>query len=197
MATELKFQANQNQDRLGFNFIEETGVYSPGNLGGWGAPNPIVGDAVDSRIVITKRGETTSYPVNPFSLLPTSDTEYQYLILGTSFGFAANEKITDGLYKIEYTVDYVDSLGFQQTLYDSFYFAFTKGLECCISNIRESLSVPSGACECDDAAITALSNAETLLNSVCKLVECDKLDKAQEVIDFLQRYCDCNCTTCS
>ncbi len=163
MAIELKYKVTVNEDRLGIDFVDETGAYSSGNIGGWGAPNAAIASVTGVFISITKRGGTT-YNIDPSPSLPTVDTAYEYAIAATEFGFAAGVKITDGLYQVAYTVEYVDSLGNSQTAYDSFYFSFTKGLECCISNIREALEVPSGACECDDEAITSLSNAETLLN---------------------------------
>ncbi len=203
MALELKYSVEENEDRFGITFSEKTGLYSStANIGGWAATsslagNPVVLDAIDAVVTITKRGDGVSYPVNVYPTFPTSSREVDYLISSTSFGVASGTKIPDGIYKVTYSVDYLVASGAQASAFDSFYFAFTGALKCCISNIRAGLSVPSGDCECQDEAITDLSNAETLLNSICDLVQCDKLDKAQEVIEYLQRYCECNCSTCN
>lgn len=196
MALELKYTVTENPDRLGINISEQTGSYSSGNLGGYGSPNPALGDVVSAVFTIQKRGDTAIYSIDPSPELPTSDSTIQLLVPATSFGYAANEKIEDGIYKVTYTVNYVDSLGNQASDFDSFYFAFTEKLKCCIRNIRSATPVPTDGCNCSEEKINALASADQLLTSICELVKCDKLDRAQAVIDYLKRYCECNCTEC-
>lgn len=192
MALELKYSVGENQDRLGFTFMELTGLYSPANLGGYESPNPSVGDVTDARLEINLRGDTNIYVV---PITATSDIEYETLVPATSFGFAAGEKITDGIYQIRYVVDYIAPGGALGTAFDTFHFAFVNGLQCCITSIRANLTPPKQGCDCaDDQGVSA---ADQLLIALCKQVTCDKLDRAQENIDYLKRYCACHCTTCN
>jgi len=197
MAIELKYSIEENPDRLGINFTEKTGAYSSGNLGGWGAPNEVIADATDAIVSINARGSSDIYSISLFPTLPTSSKEIENLIPATSFGFASGEKITDGIYQIAYTVNYVDNNGNEASSTDSFYFAFVEGIRCCIANIRSRFHPPEGECNCTGEDKSKFYAAEALYNSICGAVSCDKLDKTQEIIDYLQRYCECNCTTCN
>jgi hypothetical protein len=197
MPLELKYNVEEPQSRTSINFIETTGSYSTGNLGGYGTPNPFVGDAISSSISITKRGSSTTYTINPYSALPTLDSAAKYAISATQFGFSSGEKITDGLYQVSYSVTYLDTGNNAATATDSFYSAFIGGIECCIRKQREKIPVPDPSCMgCQSEQITKLAHLDQLFQSVCELVECDNLDKAEEVIAYLQHYCDCNCADC-
>lgn len=194
MALELKYTVEENADRLGLTFREYTGAYSTANLGGYGAPNPTVASVIDATITITRRGSTSSYT---FPITATSDDQIQTLIPATSFGYASGEKIEDGLYQVRYQVDYSTLGGATQTAFDSFYFAFLNKVKCCISSIDETLSVPDGHCECADEQINSVTSVAHLVTAICRQVACDKLDKAQETLEYVQRYCACHCTTCN
>ena len=85
------------------------------------------------------------------------------------------------------------------------YVAFIGGLACCISKLRQSIPVPrhvscscncKGECKCECKQIRCIAILGALYDSICALIECDKLDRASEVIAYLQRYCDSNCTGC-
>lgn len=196
MPLELKYDIETPGNRLSINFIEKTGSYSTGNLGGYGAPNPYLSDIISAQISITKRGGTT-YNINVYPTLPTNDPTLKYLIPATSFGFASGEKITDGLYQVAYQVQYLDSGNNVITSSDSFYFPFIEGLKCCVSKMRSKISVSSSPCVgCEDKQRDEINQMSALVEGICDLVECDKLNKAQEVIDYVQKYCNCNCADC-
>lgn len=197
MPLEVKYDIETPPSRLSINFIDNTGSYSTGNQGGYGTPNPFIADVISSQIAITKRGDTTTYYVDPYPALPTTDSSMKYAIPATSFGFTSGQKITDGLYKVEYSVTYLDTGNNAATANDSFYFPFIEGLKCCIRKQREKISVPDPTCNgCQDKEVDKLARLDQLLKSICELTECDNLDRAEEVIAYLQNYCDCNCTDC-
>lgn len=197
MPLQIQYNIETIPDRLSINFIDTTGSYSSGNLGGYGTPNPFVGDIVSSQITITKRNGTT-YSINPFPSLPTTDSSLKYSIPATLFGYTSGQKIEDGLYEVGYSVSYLDSGSNLVTATDSFYFAFIEGLKCCVTKLREKIEVPSSPCvECKSQKSATVSALDQLLKSICESTTCDKLDRAQEMIDYVQTYCNCNCTDCN
>lgn len=203
MAVAINFKAKQTTDQLYVVVNELTGTYDAStNLGGYGAPNPIVGAALSAQLIFTKLGDTTSYTVNIFtSGFPTTDKTKTVSIPYTSFGGAAGDKMPNGIWNVEYIVTFPNSI----TTHNDFYFAFVEGLSCCISKTRQEVPVPKNfSCKCTCGGQEKCSKCKTitiatlgaLYDAICPLLECDKLDKASEVIAYLQAWCDCNCTTC-
>lgn len=199
-----KFSVTQPQDRLSINVNDKTGAITAQNLGGYGAPNPTVGSITSAKFLINKRlpdGETpVIYTITPVTPLPTTDNTLVKNILGTSFGFTG--KIADGIYYGQYQL-FQSSGGGPPTMvaHDAHYFALTGGIKCCLKQIRKGVAVPTTMCSCSNDScstcqVRLLNNAVALEKSICELVECDLLNKAQEVIDFLKLYCQNNCTTC-
>lgn len=197
MPLELKYSIETSPTRLSINFIENTGSYSTGNQGGYGSPNPFVGDIISSTVSITKKNDTVTYYINPYPALPTIDSSLKYAIPATDFGYASGVKIQDGLYRVDYSVTYLDTGNNAVTANDSFYFAFIEGIKCCIRKQREKIPVPDPTCNgCQNEDIDKIARLDQLLKSVCELTECDNLEKAEKVIEYLQNYCDCNCADC-
>ncbi len=209
MAVVAKIIAPETADRLAVSFSELTGAYSLSNLGGWGSPNPVIADNILSAVLnFTRLGETITYPINvyvPPSTIqnlsfPTIDTSQKLVIPYSLFGGAQGAKLPNDIWAIEYLVQTIDG----KTIVVTIYAALIKGIACCISKLRQNVTVPKsvsctcrGVCKCDWKEIKCIATLNALYDSICPLIECGKLSRAQEVIKYLQAYCDCNCKGCS
>lgn len=197
MALEEKFQLQENGDRLSASFSEQTGTYNAlTNLGGWGVPNPVLGDAVITNILIQRRDDTTEtvYTYNPTNF-PTNNPLVTEDIPYTSFGgTSSTDKIIDGLYHVTY--QNIDSGGVTIGEND-FYFPLVGGLQCCLTRLRRKLPLPTNGCKCSHKLLDEVANAQLLLDSICDQVRCDDLDGAQRTIDYLKKFCSCHCTDCN
>lgn len=199
MSLQVNFKTEENSQRLFYDFIELTGIYGAGNPGGYNSPNPTAVSQNFTRIKMQKRGDATVYDITPNAGLPSDVDTFKLKVYATSFGFAAGVKYDDTIYHIWYEVGtQVLPADPVITSTEDFYVIFTAGIRCCLTNIRKNLQVPSsGACHCEDAAITENTDMMNLMNGLCELVKCDKLDKAQENLEFIQRYCACHCSDCN
>lgn len=195
----LSDDIKENASRTYIEFIETTGVYGAGNTGGYNAPNPTAVSQTYTRIGIQRRGETTVYYITPNIGLPSDVDTFKYRIDASQFGFGVGEKYEDDLYHIFYEVGVLGAFGAMPTItatQDSW--VILKGsIKCCLTKTRLNLSVPApDGCHCEDEAITTNTDMMNLMNGLCDLVKCDKLDKAKENLEFIQRYCECNCSDC-
>lgn len=202
MALILKPNLDEASNRLGAIFSEATGIYdATSKLGGYGTPNPTVDSASYTKLTIQKYGSDDVYNISPLSGFPSNVSTTELLIPYTLFGGAVDEKIVDGIYLVTYTVYTTPTTVEVILASDSFYVAFTGGIACCLSAIRTELPVPTKSCGCADKkknhCICNFAIVEADYRSICSLIECGKIDKAQEVIDFLINYCSENCKTCS
>lgn len=197
MPLEVSFKISTNPTRLDFGFVETTGAYSVANAGGYGTPNLPAGAINLATLTIQKRGSAQSYTVN-LAIPPDVTGTIVQSIANTDIGLQSDEKIPDGIYNITYKV-YRQRVGQSFLVSEMDYnFAFTEGLKCCLRKLMKDIAVPKQSpCGCSDDTLKKLANAQALLDSVCYLVNCDQLDRAQEVIEYIQGYCDCNCQDCT
>lgn len=197
MALQVNFKVETNTTRLYFDFYETTGEYSfPSNPGGYGFPNQTAGDIDWATVTITKNGSNTPYTIST-PVPPSTTGTYAIPIANTDMGLAATEKIPDGVYFIKYTVGVIQN-GSQIILSSMDYVIdFTEGLKCCLTKLRKNVAVPSGnGCGCEDKTLEKIANAQALLDSICYLVGCDQVDRAEAVISYLANFCSCNCSEC-
>lgn len=197
MSLVLKISSREDFDRKAFNFSEKTGAYSATtNVGGWGTPNPATAAGVNPTLIITKYKDTVSYTVSLPSTFPTSNTSLEYSVPYTLFGgTSSSDTIPDGVYNITYII-YDASNPTAILAQTDTNFAFAKGVECCIGKAISRLGVPRHGCGCEDDSCELAYNA-LLLDGICNLVKFDNLDQAEEVISYLQSYCDSNNCGCN
>lgn len=197
MALEVNFKIQTNTTRLYFDFYETTGAYSfPSNPGGYGAPNNTSASIQWATITVTPYGSTTSYTINK-PVPPDVTGTIAFAINNTDIGLSSTAKIPDGLYNIKYEVG-VYQFGLPVSVSANDYMVeFVEGLKCCLRKLRKNVAVPTGSqCGCEDKLLQKLSNAQALLDSICYLVGCNQLDRANEVMTYLEGFCDCNCQEC-
>ncbi len=202
---DLKFRTCDKGDGTFIKFYELTGLYSStSNLYGWGNPltdtDPImpITSTTWATVTIQKYGSEDEYTIDVWGSLPSDNPNYFLKIYGTSFGFAAGEKIESGVYLITYKVGHA---GLDDELivdaYESKYVCIMPKLRCCIKAVRQEMNIPgSNPCNCKDEKITALATADQILKGICENAECDEPEKANTMISYLIKYCSCNCKTC-
>jgi len=171
-------------------FNETTGVYDADlNVGGYGAPNPVVGDATTWSIIVTLTDDTIVTITDPVGL-PTSNGDLEYEITAEALDL---DIISDGLYTIEYTV----TVGATTYTSGTQYFLFTCNIECCIDKMFAK--IPSTSCECDSTVIKNALYARALLLGLKANANCgdadvinDLLTKLNKICGFSESNCGCN-----
>jgi hypothetical protein len=197
MALQVNFKVKTNTTRLYFDFYETTGQYSfPSNPGGYGAPNLLTTDIDYAKLIITKNGATTSYTVS-MPIPPSTTGTLAIPVYNTDMGLTSTDKIPDGIYNIKYEVGQLVN-GSEVPLSAMDYTVdFVEGLKCCLSKLRKNISIPvDNGCGCSDKSLEKVANAQALLDSICYLVGCDQIDRADAVISYLANFCSCNCSEC-
>lgn len=149
MALQLKLEVVQSDDLKTLRVTETTGIYnSVSNIGGFGSPNPTVGEVLTATIQFYKRasdGQLTAYNlVNVYPALPSQNNGF-IDITGEDIGFGVGSTIGDGIYEIVYTVTGVSGAAFTYILTTNVY--ITGAIECCWKNM--SLKVSQCKCGCD------------------------------------------------
>ncbi len=187
MALELRFNIQQSYNCKEFIFTETTGVYSAGNLTGWGAPNPLTSDATVATLTVTDPGGT-SYVINLFtSDFPSSNNSTEYTITFDEIGGAANTAITDGIYTFLYTVTASD-VTYTQTKIST----LTCNVACCVYSMFKDIDFE---CDCAHDAKEKAIDAWILLKGLQS--NCGTTADFETNLATLQRLClNSNCANC-
>lgn len=184
---------------------ETTGVYNIStNPGGWGSPNPIIGNATRVRIEVLTPSTTTynfdSDPGDPDyfpALLPlgtyfpddTGTLEFQ--LTASNLGGS----VADGIYSVTYKVygtisgnDYIETV--TQT------FLLTCNIRCCIDKLF-SIASQSDCSDCKNEKLDKALEAESFLKAAEYAAACGKLNMAKKHLAKAQWICSTkNCLNC-
>lgn len=201
MGLKLDFIIKESQDSKSLTFQENTGIYGNTNLGGYGNPNPELGD-------ITKATLTISGPdiVNqPLSIdiyniispngFPTLDAPSQPYILDTTVlsNTTSPLEMLDGLYTFIYEV--YDSVG------DNYYHTtknilFLNSVTCCVQKMFMK-TAKSGCCDgCENEDMKKAILGFTLLETLLALECCGSIANINGTLRTLQNLCKqskCGC----
>jgi len=181
MALSIKFVAVQTSNRKGIVIEETTGAYNAiANPGGYGAPNPVVGDAVQAVVYVTG-ADGIVHTVDVSASLPSA-TNGSYTIVNTDIGFTADSVIPDGYYVIRYelTMSNADVYSYSMNvlIYGS--------VACCVRR--------SGAGKRSSCGPDKFTEMRLALESMVAADECNDVYKAKQILKHLQRMCnDCGC----
>lgn len=209
MALNININVVRSLDQLSFIVTDQTGVYNVNtNPGGYGAPNPVVGDFISANVIVTVCDTTTllptgaSYNFNVFPTLPNTNGN-GYVIANTDLGLAADQKIPDGVYKFFIEMETIDTT-YDTTEYEVFY----EIVGCCI----DTLTIEAAGCGCSSESkkIKDIVKANMWLgllrpsvNELGQIVDsaierCGQYEKAAEIIRELQKICNNkNCKGCN
>lgn len=94
MALVQNFSITDNGETL--TFKELTAAYSVSNTGGWGAPNPVVGDATSITLSVGVPGNTDLVVIDISDTFPTTDITDEFEITTTLLGI---DCMVGGVYK--------------------------------------------------------------------------------------------------
>jgi hypothetical protein len=183
-----KFHKSQSGDRFKLYLYDDTGSYSVLNPGGFGAPNPVIGNVTSDSFEIQAVGSSDVYTVNAFPTLPNL-TGVAFEVANTDLGLTADDVIPDGQYIIKRTttanaVDYV----YQKRVF------LIAGLQCCAD---EMLASEKADCGCSGKELSPSATLNYALFTLKKAVSHYKFEKAQAIFEFAQSICDNkNCKTC-
>lgn len=189
----LNFDICQAADCKSFTINETTGIYSATNTGGWGAPNAVIGDALDARLIVTLPN-LTQVTVNNL-LFPTLPTTGTATISVTDANLGLSGGLPDGIYIITYQVDINQVLPFTQTSRSTTKtFLFSCNIKCCVDKLIAK--IPELECTCNDQALKDALLAYGLYKSLCSAGSCGLTDKVTNILDRLNKLCNsksCGC----
>ncbi len=198
MALVLKFTIDNNCTS-NLTFTDNTGEYSsPSNTGGWGTPNPDLGQIDASVLVIENM--TTGVIYDPIDITPTDVVGTETIIDITDLEVSGvNQNLTalpDGLYTFTWTVSINDG-----TFYDVEQ-CITKltlcQIECKIKTLAGNIDLGCGCCRDDcSGALWKFLEAYTLYKALCYGGACGSVGEINENIECLQDFLrNINCQNC-
>ena len=205
MALELNVKFTRSNDYQSIVATDLTGVYNAlTNSGGYGAPNPAVGDFVSFDIIVTPPDPVTLMPtgtpvtVAAYPSLPSSSNG-TFTIANVDLGLAPTDNIVDGVYLFTVQAD----TGVAQFTYER-YAVYSDIVACCIRN----LTLQAFGCDCNGKtknlvkANMWLSLVQQSVNDSGEVIQsqvelCSQWTKAAEILRELQKICNNNnCKGC-
>jgi len=191
MSLQISFTINNSCDCTTLTFTEKTGVYSTANIGGYGAPNPVVGDVDTALLTIEDLTDNLEYDditITPSSVfgettINASDLE----ILSVNAGLT---KFTDGQYKFTYTV-VIDNIIYTYVQYKLF-------LCNALCKLKSKLGEIITDCyECNSPSKEKLIEAWAIYNALKNYKYCSDtsgINKSLDVLNVLLE--DLKCKNC-
>lgn len=185
-------------------FSETTGEYNASsNPGGWGTPNPEVGDVTSTVVSFTLPSGTISTfdsaelgVLNPFAAFPDDTGTLEVSLTMANFGGAATSAFEDGVYSITYTVNGlvngVDT--YTATVTQTFF--LTCQIRCCIDKMFH-LASQADCTDCKPEKLNNALEAESYLKAAEFAAACGKIEMAKKHLAKAQWICNSkNCTNC-
>lgn len=184
-------------------FSETTGEYNASsNPGGWGTPNPEVGDVTSTVVAFTLPSGTISTfdsaelgVLNPFAAFPDDTGTLEVSLTMANFGGAATSAFADGVYSITYTVNGdVGVNTYTATVTQTFF--LTCQIRCCIDKMFH-LASQADCTDCKPEKLNNALEAESYLKAAEFAAACGKLEMAKKHLAKAQWICNNkNCTNC-
>lgn len=201
MATSINASFERSADKTSITVTDLTGVYNAStNPGGYGSPNPAVGDYTDFVITVTPADPYTYAPtgtpvdINAYATLP-SNANGTFAITSLALLGSADTVIPDGVYRFDISADYSGGAGEGTSTFTG-YAIFYETTECCIN----ALIATQADCNCEEDMIQELNKAKVWLSVFqpvvfngtvqdSQLVACAQWDKAAELLVSLNEIC--------
>jgi len=189
MALQLNINITEYVNQEWLTFKELTGLYSPANLTGWGAPNPETTDATACTLEMQDVNGNSLGTVDLSATFPTSDTTYEINILASAFDTAMS-KFSDGVYQFIYRVE-TPSGNYEKR----YWTVFQCAAECLMDNLLIRLVQDfCDTCE-DDGSVLKYTQARMILDAAKSAAQCGDIIRATSLMDMFSRlkleYC-CN-----
>jgi hypothetical protein len=170
-----------------FKVTNTSGAYSAvDNLGGWGAPNIVVGDVTASDLYVTDPEGNTEQ----FELLDLPDS-FEYISPGitlNSDGDVNTLTFSDGEWTFRWVM-VADGDTYTQTT--------IVGSSCVVAAcVGEKLAAVDPGCGCSGKKNDAAIIASLYLEGLKAAWACGKFEKARKLLERLQEMCSNNCKDC-
>ncbi len=196
MAIALKFCVSKTADCKGFLITDVTKLYSTSNLGGWGAPNPLLNTALTATFTIELRASdgtwstSTLSPVSAFSTFPSSSSG-TYTLTAQAAGYGTGATFQDGIYRITYTV--TGTSGGAYTATTTMYYVHTCGIDCCYQQAALDACTINTCCDGTNKDLANIAYYKRLLSAA----SCSgDLSLIQTYLDILTATC-ASCSGCA
>jgi hypothetical protein len=198
MALTLKTSTVLASNAKSVNIYDTTKPYAAGNTGGYGTPNPAIGDAAVATVAVWVPLSTTNLPaltsaatvtVNVYPTLPNIASA-PYNITNSVLG-QGTSTLPDGYY-FTYTVSGTQgATPFSATV--SCYKFFTYNIRCCLDRWNARLGC---GCSGDKQDLYRYKLAELRYMSMMNDIFCTNVTRAAEKLLLLQNMCpsDCGCS---
>lgn len=192
MALKINFNLCEGGSCDELTFTELTGAYdATTNDGGWGNPNPEIGDAESVELVITYPDGSSSDPIDLSSLFPSTNKELELIIDATDVGLT---KFPDGVYTVTYTVVVND--GGEVTYSKTCYFFFDCSAQCCVDKLFAKVKT-TDCKDCKNSKLDFAVEAQAYLTAARSAVNCGNIATAKENLKKVQYMCNLEkCKSC-
>lgn len=174
-------------------FKELTAAYAGDNLTGWGAPNPVIGDATSVLLKIGVPGSLTMLSLDLSDTFPTTDITDEFSITKTLLGV---DLILGGVYKFVYEV-IAGATTYTTTKYyfidknvENWFDAQMMGLN--INKFSDAMQSSTQAYRgAFDESFDSLSRLYMLFTYAQRLAAEEYVNQAQEIMDYINPKITC------
>ena len=187
MSLFIDFNIKQSDNARQLSFTETTGTYDAGsNIGGYGAPNDVVGDATVLQLKITPPGgaEVTINMLVPVSGYPTTNKELEYIIKSQDVGLGTDLELPDGIWIIKYETT-TPGQGVNPLISNQKILISGKA-RCCVSKLMACIDIA----DCDGTERARALEAWTYYKSAVYCAAVGDEAKFSDLLAIIQGYCN-------
>lgn len=192
MSLQLNFNTCTLSGCSEIKFTELTGLYSDTNTGGWGSPNPQIGNIYFASIILTAP-DSTIYTIDIFDAITTYyNNGFEYI-----FNIPGLDNIVDGKWTIKYEIvirKYIAENWVYTTYSKTKYFLFFCNSECCVKQMLLDLDLEDCKCDSKDIKYSDYIKAWTFLEALKEAAKCGSVSlftKLKKIVDKLCKNKDC------
>ena len=187
MALSLSISFCQSDGCKTLTITDDTGEYSGLNQTGWGTPNIELADVSVATITITDPDDVAHVIdlVNDLGidyLTATADT-LEYDIANTYFGLGTDDKITDGIYNILYSITdtSLDVYTIERNI------AIYCNIACQINDLLKMIPEQYSCNKCNTAFINEVFECYMMYKALINAAECGSVSEFNNILAMLKK----------
>ena len=190
MSLSLKELFTADSDCLSFNTYDNSGIYSSSNTGGYNTPNPAIADASAATLTISiltdyaTQTYSTAVVIDAYPTLPNI-TNTPFNVTGALMGNGDDSALTDGYYKIIYTVTTTGPVVNTVTKY----VVLTCQIDSCYKALANQVALCSFNCVELEERLRRIAYFRRQLTGA---VNCGNIGAIMKYLEYLTSLCDTN-----
>ena len=182
-------------DNKSVSIYELTGAYmAVANEGGYGDPNPATSDVTIATVTVYLPKATVPVVINVFGTFPSIFNTVKYVITNVMLGLGEDDELPDGIWQFLFSISGVfNAVPFTYEPTHTPYKLLDGQVHCCLDKKESEITLANkdSNCKCGDTNIKSFSELRALLCAAKSAAACGQINRAQELLDYVKKRCDC------